>query len=693
MNDINSYAKGSLRKKITNVVVIALLITASFMVLYTDRVRASPDVDPFQSTEYPTNATTNVSFPLFLNVTVGDNDTVDTMNATWMSNSSGTWATFATNSSIANNTNITQANGNFSSPGTKYWWSVNLSDGLNWYNATYSFTTNYAPTQSGVGPNNNSKMNTSNPALFVTCSDTDSDTMAAYWYSNSSGSSVLFGTNSSVNTGTNITQTNSNFTNASESCWWTVKLTDGKNWTNSTYKIRGQYRAYVPTSFSASASSTAAIALSWTKGGNATYTYIEWSSSSTRWTKGSGTQLYNGTGSSTTHSGLSASTTRYYQAWSYNAVDNLWSSSNVTTSATTSSSGGGTTSGGTSSSTDDTTTDDTTTDDTTEESGTQTSEETTDSIETEFDITLTETFYANDTDGDGALDTLTDPNDVLTQVDYINMSGSDTFLISTGDDDVPEFFWDTTTDTTTKITHSPGTVTETATDTEAETVTLTVSVEKSDWIYIEIEDSYPNYPLTVKNESGATISLDYVWRKNGKIYVLDDPDTTYEFVYDSSLLDPEISPASGEEFTTAKPTITLTYYEEVNITSATFGGTDILSLITTTDNLTFTYAQDTNLTEGTYILSVTAQDSDMNNLTTTATYTIQLPVEDEPETPGTSTKKPDEGFPIIYLIIIAVILIILLIVAFLFKIGYLYIEDKSDKSKSTKKKSDGKNKK
>ena len=55
-----------------------------------------------------------------------------------------TWAQFASNSSangFANNTIIRQTNSNFSDYETKYWWSVNLTDGVNWFNKTYHFTT------------------------------------------------------------------------------------------------------------------------------------------------------------------------------------------------------------------------------------------------------------------------------------------------------------------------------------------------------------------------------------------------------------------------------------------------------------------------------------------------------------------------------------------------------------------------
>ena len=188
------------------------------------------------NTEAPVNTTTNICPIPNLHAICIDNDTVDTMNATWKSNSSGTWLDFATNTSINNNTNITQTNNNFSSPGTKYWWSINLTDGNNaWNNKTFSFTTNYEPTQSGEAPYNGKTDVSTTPTLHIICSDTDSDTMTATWRYNESNNWWTFATNTSISTGTNITQTNSNFSNYSSTYYWSVNLTDGCNWTNTTY--------------------------------------------------------------------------------------------------------------------------------------------------------------------------------------------------------------------------------------------------------------------------------------------------------------------------------------------------------------------------------------------------------------------------------------------------------------------------
>ena len=96
---------------------------------------------------------------------------------------------------------------------------------------------NNAPTQSNPGPANESKGQSVTPFLNVTCTDADGDTMNATWWSNSSGLWVQFASNeTSFASGTNINQTNSNFSEYNTTYWWSVNLTDGEGgWNNETY--------------------------------------------------------------------------------------------------------------------------------------------------------------------------------------------------------------------------------------------------------------------------------------------------------------------------------------------------------------------------------------------------------------------------------------------------------------------------
>jgi len=60
------------------------------------------------------------------------------------------------------------------------------------------------------------------------------------------------------------------------------------------------------------------INLTWSKGTGATNTYIEWNTVSS-WSRGAGTLLYNGTGTSATLENVPAGVTRYFELWSWNA--------------------------------------------------------------------------------------------------------------------------------------------------------------------------------------------------------------------------------------------------------------------------------------------------------------------------------------------------------------------------------------
>jgi len=302
-----------------------------------------------------------------------------------------------------------------------------------------------------------------------------------------------------------------------------------------------------------------------------------------------------------------------------------------------------------------------------EEEGTTTSDDNIDDINEDYGLNLDEPFYGNDTDGDGTVDSFTDPNGVLTKVKDTTIDGNPAFLISTDGDEIPEFFWDPVDDTITPITHAPPTSTTSETDHEAETITVTVSVTKeSGWIYIDVDDEYPGYTLTVKNSEGEEISSDKIWREGGKVYVLDDPTENYEFIYNFLLLPPTFTPISGTTFNISKPTITVTYTEKVTIQQATLN--DLTIVFYTEDHKVFTYTPETDLEEGTYTLSITVEDAQGNTLTSAQTFTIDLPGVEEPE------EKPEEGFPW-PIVIVVVIIIIAIIIFLLFKTGYLYIEE------------------
>ena len=80
-----------------------------------------------------------------------------------------------------------------------------------------------------------------------------------------------------------------------------------------------------PSSFSASASSTSQIDLSWNKGAGADYTRIQRKTGSYPTSISDGTNIYNDTGTSKSDTSLSSGIKYYYSAWSWNATEGLWS--------------------------------------------------------------------------------------------------------------------------------------------------------------------------------------------------------------------------------------------------------------------------------------------------------------------------------------------------------------------------------
>jgi len=286
------------------------------------------------------------------------------------------------------------------------------------------------------------------------------------------------------------------------------------------------------------------------------------------------------------------------------------------------------------------------------------STETMNVIQITFDLQFTQPFYATDTNGDGIIDTFTDPNHLLTFVRFVNISGNASFLLSTGNDMIPELFWDTNANKTVLLAFISVLLTETWIDPEAQEILIVADVEKSEWVYIKIldpypPDKYPNFTLTVKTTNDRIISSNMIWRENGNIYILDDPSVQYILSYGYTILPPVFNPPDGTILNIARPTITITFFEETIPTIATLENNNILNQLTTMDHKTFIYTPTLDLVDGTYTLSLTVQDDEENTLMTTSTYTINI------------AKIPTIDISWLIITFIAIILLIVIILVIL----------------------------
>jgi len=97
------------------------------------------NVAPTQGNPSPSNGATGQNLNPPLRISVNDTNQ-DALNVTFRTNASGSWTTIGTNTSVTNGS-YQQIPSTMNYPGVSYYWSVNVTDGLLWMNATYHFTT------------------------------------------------------------------------------------------------------------------------------------------------------------------------------------------------------------------------------------------------------------------------------------------------------------------------------------------------------------------------------------------------------------------------------------------------------------------------------------------------------------------------------------------------------------------------
>lgn len=247
-------------------------------------------------------------------------------------------------------------------------------------------------------------------------------------------------------------------------------------------------------------------------------------------------------------------------------------------------------------------------------------------LEEIYNVSLDELFYSYDSDGDGVVDTFVDPNDVLNAVHtgHVNISGNISFLISVNDTLIPEFIWNATTNKILSIKHTLGTINFTAEDAKNNAAIVRVNLNKTKgWMYLEVLDQYPQGTLVNVKANDTIIPSDRIWRKNDKVYLLDDPETIYQFTYEN-IIPPQVLgaatfvPLTGGLIDENNPTITFSYNVSVNVLYADFyiqnntregvGTEDSTLSLNTTDNKNFTCTPPPYLKDGTYVFDIWVEE-------------------------------------------------------------------------------------
>ena len=221
--------------------------------------------------------------------------------------------------------------------GTTYYyqiWSYNTTDNVfSSTNASDSDTTdaNQGPTQHGETPTDDSgQQELELASVNVTLYDPEGDTMS-WWIETSTGDSD---NGAGATNGTSVSCSLTNPHDYEEEVVWFVNVTDGTDWTNETYNFtaRSQYSPTVPTGFIATTYNRTRIDLEWTNADDKTY--IERNTIAS-WEIFSGSEVCNSSGTTQQDTGLDDGVHYYYQAWSYNTTDNVYSSSNSSADNTT----------------------------------------------------------------------------------------------------------------------------------------------------------------------------------------------------------------------------------------------------------------------------------------------------------------------------------------------------------------------
>lgn len=293
-------------------------------------------------------------------------------------------------------------------------------------------------------------------------------------------------------------------------------------------------------------------------------------------------------------------------------------------------------------------------------------------LEQQYNVSFTESFFSYDSNGDEIVDTFLDPTNTLTVVHRQNImiQNHSCFLLSIDDPDIPEFFWNVTNNSVNPIIHAVGEINYSITHEDTNSATVSVLTNKTTgWIYLQIDDLFPLGSVSVQC-GNRTIDQDKIIRKNGYIFILDDPELEYLFTFHNItepvvLEDPEFYPVDGGIIDENNPTITITYNIPVTIIDAGFGPIALYpSDFHTNDNMEFSYTPPHDLEEQTHEFYLIVEDESGTLLDSSAIY-FYFPYE-VPEEEGT------ESNPLLFLL---GGIFLVLCIAFVMKIKRIRFDD------------------
>jgi hypothetical protein len=293
-------------------------------------------------------------------------------------------------------------------------------------------------------------------------------------------------------------------------------------------------------------------------------------------------------------------------------------------------------------------------------------------IEQIYNISLPENFYATDIDGDGMLDSFTDPNEILQVIQFTMFDDKELILLSVNGDLDQMFLWDINNNSFMgHVNHSIGTSISEDINESANTITMTIEVEKANWTYFEIEDPYPELTtLIIQTTDGRTIDSDCIWRENGTIYVLDDPSIFYELIYTQFLFDITVE-ITKDTVSVGEPLEAL--IELINVGTPGLINTAISYMVYNDTTLVWSEVEDIAVSSRlVFNKTILTQDLQIGSYTLKVIHIYGFDQSTEATVTFTVT-EPSGGIPWIWISIITVIVGVLVIFAFLIKKGIILL--------------------